>query len=903
MSKTVKLGLMPPLTGLVEIYGSEIHNAGLVACQEVNEAGGVLGKPLELLVEDDGSLPESAVKAATKLVDKQCSAIIGNLLSNSRIAVAYRVAEPQKTPLLNFSFYEGSILSRYFFHFAALPNQQIHKMIPYMREHFGPKMFFAGNNYEWPRGSIDAGKLALHHAKGEIVGEEYLPIGVSPADIESLLDHVEATQPDVFVPYFAGSDQVELLTRFTQRGLKEKIAVVMGHYDEMMASILSPEVREGFYSTNTYFMTVDTAENQDYLKRLEKLPHVDGIWPGGNGILTNFGEGTYVCVKAFAKAANMAGSLNPEDLVEALKHIRVAAPQGMVQMNPVHHHARVNTFLSRCDREGHFKLIEKFGLIEPHIPERYNHQRISHQATVEDDIRLQARMLEQMTEAVFLVNSDDNRVLYTNAGAERMYGYEPGEMVGMDFFKFSVLKQEARLMQSDLKQKGQWTGEVKNSTRRGNILWVSTSVSTFTHPIHGEVWLAIQRDITDKKQAEQELARYQNHLEHEVKVRTADLEEARDIAEKASQAKNEFLSRMSHELRTPLNAILGFSQVLIADDLEQEHISYIEEIYNAGEHLLVLITELLDLSRIEAGTLTANVESVVLLKSVQEALTIVQPLIGEKQITVKLAVDSDIFVKADSTRLNQILINLLSNAAKYNKLGGSIKVAAKITPKNNVRITVSDTGIGIAEDKLKEMFTPFNRLGAEHSGIDGTGIGMALSKQLVEIMDGTIGVESKISHGSSFYVELPADDQILETQQQEKSTTRLLPGAKTILYVEDNIANLKVVEAIFKKKSNIRIISAVNADDGLKRVREENPDVIILDIHLPGRSGYDILKELQEDETTCEIPVIALSADAMPADVERGLKAGFKHYLSKPVKMNQLLAILNEMFGDQDHVA
>src|SRR3989338_5004375 len=188
---TVRLGLMPPLTGLVEMYGAEITRAGQIACDEVNESGGVLGRPLELVIEDDGSLPESAVAAAARLVDRhRCAAIIGNLLSNSRIAVAYRVAEPRRIPYLNFSFYEGSILSHYFFHFAALPNQQIDRMIPYMRKQYGPRMFFAGNNYEWPRGSIDAAKRALEQSGGQAVGEEYYPIGVGDGDIERLLDQV-----------------------------------------------------------------------------------------------------------------------------------------------------------------------------------------------------------------------------------------------------------------------------------------------------------------------------------------------------------------------------------------------------------------------------------------------------------------------------------------------------------------------------------------------------------------------------------------------------------------------------------------------------------------------------------------------------------------------------------------
>lgn len=272
----IRLGLMAPLTGLVALYGPEISWAGRIACDEINERGGVLGRPLELIIIDDGSLPDTAVPAAVRLIDGYgCKAIIGNLLSNSRIAVSAMVSEPRRIPFLNFSFYEGSISGRYFFHFAALPNQQIDKMIPYMARHFGPKMFFAGSNYEWPRGSIAAAKDALIACGGEVVGEEYLPIGSE--NIDGLLSQVSRSGTDVFVPYFAGNDQVNLLTRFTELGLKNRMAVVMGHYDEAMVGHLSEGVRAGFYSSNTYFMSLATPENMAYLRRLAVQPDVTGI--------------------------------------------------------------------------------------------------------------------------------------------------------------------------------------------------------------------------------------------------------------------------------------------------------------------------------------------------------------------------------------------------------------------------------------------------------------------------------------------------------------------------------------------------------------------------------------------------------------------------------------------------
>ncbi len=894
---SVKLGLMPPLTGLVGIYGSEIERAGRIACQEVNENGGVLGRPLELVVEDDGSLPESAVAAAEKLVDHhRCVSIIGNLLSNSRIAVAYRVAEPRKIPYLNFSFYEGSILSRYFFHFAALPNQQIDRMIPYMLKQYGPRMYFAGNNYEWPRGSIDAAKRALVRAGGAIVGEEYCPIGVDAETIERLLDHLEAVAPDVFVPYFAGADQVHLLTRFTQRGLKKCIAVVMGHYDEIMASILPPEVRAGFYSSNTYFMAVDSDANRNYLARLAGQPGVSGIWPQGNGILTNFGEGTYLCVKAFANAANQAGSLDHEALIDTLKTIQVSGPQGIVRMDPATQHAAINAYLSRCEANGVFAIVEKFGAIDPVLPERYKHQRISHQATLEDDIRLQARILEQMSEAVLLINSANASIVYSNAGAERMFGYGKGELIDQPI---AMLNGHSKNNPRDtageiiriLNEHGAWQGDIENIKKDGTTFWCSASISTFTHPTHGEVWLAVHRDITQIKTLQQELEQHRLHLEELVRERTHALQTAKNEAERANRAKSEFLSRMSHELRTPMNAILGFAQVLETENINPEQLDFVSEIHRAGDHLLVLIDELLDLSRIDAGKMLTVLQSVNVRSAVFDALQITQPLISSRQIGLINQCDAHATVLADPTRLKQILVNLLSNAAKYNHEGGRIVLECQCRDDKLLRIAVTDSGPGIAPEKQAYLFQPFERLGAEYTEVGGTGIGLALSKQLAELMGGTLGIDSSPGMGSTFWLDLPTASAVEET------LTPALPdipinadsAQHKVLYIEDNAANLRLVEAMFRHQPQLMLLSASNGEYGLELARRYRPDAILLDIHLPGMNGYAVLDALKADSSTRDIPVLALSADAMPIDIEKGLKAGFVEYLTKPIGIEDLM--------------
>ncbi|MDP1524624.1 MAG: EAL domain-containing protein [Rhodocyclaceae bacterium] len=539
MPDTIRLGLMPPLTGLVALYGPEITRAAHIACEEINERGGVLGRPLELIVEDDGSLPDTAVPAAKRLIDTHgCVAIIGNLLSNSRIAVAAQVAEPRHIPLLNFSFYEGSITGRYFFHFAALPNQQIERMIPFMARRCGSKMFFAGNNYEWPRGSIDAAKRALQAIDGDVVGEEYLPIGVNPQEIDRLLEQVERSGCDVFVPYFAGADQMILLTRFTEMGLKRRMTVVMGHYDEAMVSCLAPEVREGFFSSNTYFMSLDTPANHPVLTRLARQPGVTGIWPAGNGVLTNFGEGAYVCVHAFANAAETAGTTEAEALIEALEKVRVIAPQGLVEMDPETHHASVSTCLARCDADGSFAIVEHFGLIAPEIPARYRAQlRASHlhesPATPEVTARLAAelgRAQEKIGTAHQILSIADMAVIATDAhgiiseanrNACQIFGYAEGEMIGLAVHLLvpphlrqrhaEMVKQFVAGAQSERRMNARQ--EIMGYRKDGSFFPLEASIAKFKNGELTEDWLLVVtlRDITEQKKAEEELTRRATH--------------------------------------------------------------------------------------------------------------------------------------------------------------------------------------------------------------------------------------------------------------------------------------------------------------------------------------------------------------------------------------------------------
>jgi signal transduction histidine kinase/ActR/RegA family two-component response regulator len=371
-------------------------------------------------------------------------------------------------------------------------------------------------------------------------------------------------------------------------------------------------------------------------------------------------------------------------------------------------------------------------------------------------------------------------------------------------------------------------------------------------------------------------------------------------AEEANQAKSEFLSRMSHELRTPLNAVLGFGQLLSMRELDETETESVEQILKGGQHLLALINEVLDISRIEAGRLQLSLEPVELSETISETLDLVRPLAAERQI--ELTVDSrgrDAYVVADRQRLSQVLLNLFSNAIKYNRDGGSVRIA--VGEKDDViRIEVADTGEGISADGLTRLFTPFERLGADVKQIEGTGLGLALSKGLIDAMGGRMGVESRPGQGSTFWIELEATESPLAAVVVEPDVFPVMGAGLvgdrryTILYVEDNLSNLKLVQQILAERPDVQLIPAMQGGLGLELAREHSPDLILLDLHLPDIQGDEVLARLQADPELSGTPVVVLSADATKGRIERLLEQGVDAYLSKPIDVKQFLAVIHE---------
>jgi len=381
-----------------------------------------------------------------------------------------------------------------------------------------------------------------------------------------------------------------------------------------------------------------------------------------------------------------------------------------------------------------------------------------------------------------------------------------------------------------------------------------------------------------------------------------ELNNAMAVADKANLAKSDFLSSMSHELRTPLSAILGFAQ-LIESGSPQPTPSQkrsIEQILKAGWYLLELINEILDLSQIESGKLPLSLEPISLNEVVRECQAMIEPQAQKSGIRMTFPrFEIPHFVKADRTRVKQVLINLLSNAIKYNKASGSVVVDYIESTPGRIRICVKDTGEGLSPDKLMQLFQPFNRLGKEAGVEEGTGIGLMVSKRLVELMKGEIGVESTIGVGSVFWIDLNLTAEPRRAAAAKPTAiaqAQVQAGAqlRTLLYVEDNPANLMLVEDLIARRPDIRLLSATDGNGGIRIARASRPDMILMDINLPGISGIQALKILRADPATAHIPVVALSANAIPRDIEKGLAAGFFRYLTKPIKVNEFMDTLDE---------
>ncbi len=515
----------------------------------------------------------------------------------------------------------------------------------------------------------------------------------------------------------------------------------------------------------------------------------------------------------------------------------------------------------------------------------------------EKKIRRLGKVFDSNISEFFIFDAQTFQFIEANQTAQINVGYnleELKQMTPLDIKPNFTTQQFNHLIKPLLsKEKNGIAFETVHKRKDGSVYPVRINLE-YVEEDNGGTFFVIAQDMTLQKEGELKLV-----------AAKEEAEQSKNKEQKANQAKSEFLSQMSHELRTPLNAILGFGQIMEMDREEQlteSHKQRVRAILKAGHHLLDLINEILDLSRIESGHLTLSMENVNLNFLSEELVTLCDPMAKKSNIELFniVPLHDDIYVWADRVRLKQVLLNLVSNAIKYNKAGGTVKIDANGSKEGEICISVTDTGVGIPADRLADLFQPFDRLGSEKTDIEGTGVGLTISKRLVEYMNGSIEVDSRPGEGSTFSVTFPIGEKEEEAQdlpQKEISQefSSCPPRERwVVLYVEDNPANLTLVRQILHRRSNVMLLTAPDAKLGIELAQAHQPDLILLDITLPDMDGLTAFKYLKVMEETRNTPVIAISANALPRDIKNALETGFSDYLTQPLDVAEFNRVIEE---------
>ncbi len=518
-------------------------------------------------------------------------------------------------------------------------------------------------------------------------------------------------------------------------------------------------------------------------------------------------------------------------------------------------------------------------------------QDVTELKQAEQDLLIFRRIFDS-TEQGIGVSDAEGYLIYSNPAHDRLNGYGHGECLGKHFTQFfsaQTMQWAPDAIMGAVAEGRGWAGLLPIQRKDGTEM-VSASNIGFIAAADGrpQYLFNIFSDYSPELARQQQLA------------------QAKEEAERASQAKSAFLSSMSHELRTPMNAILGFGQILEYDEaLDQDQQDNVHEILKAGNHLLELINEVLDLAKVESGQLSLSLEPVELCPVVEECLSLIQPLAEKRSIRIQHSGLEGVQVRADRTRLKQVLLNLLSNAVKYNRDGGEVNLKIQPEGDDRLRMLVSDTGKGIPDDRMSELFEPFNRLDAEGSEVEGTGIGLTITRRIMELMGGSIEAESEVGVGSTFWLELPLEDEshdhVVAAQQDDPPQGEaLVERQHLVLYIEDNPANLKLVANILGRLPHIHLLSAHLPELGLELAQARKPDLILLDINMPGMDGYQVLQIIKQNPDLKQIPVVAVTANAMPQDIKRGREAGFTDYITKPIQVREFLSSVEYWLASSD---
>ncbi|MDX8408696.1 MAG: response regulator [Mariprofundales bacterium] len=535
-----------------------------------------------------------------------------------------------------------------------------------------------------------------------------------------------------------------------------------------------------------------------------------------------------------------------------------------------------------------------------------NHQRRIRlteelKARQQDKVRLDAAVgrdtaiLNAVSDAIIMIDRSATIELF-NQAAEAIFGYHSAEVVGSNISL--LMHPELAAQHDDYVKNSRIHGklvfgherQLQAITKQGNTIAIELNVTPVVMEDGETHFVGVARDISERLHRSQQL------------------QQAQQLAEEANQAKTDFLSSMSHELRTPLNAILGFGEMLQMDALDPRQSKCVHHILDGGHHLLELVNEILDLAKVESGKTTLSIETLMLKHPIDAVLTTLAPIAEKRRIALHYTCDHDTshFVNADQTRVKQILTNLISNAIKYNRTEGSVWINCEGQGEGFVRVMVRDDGLGIADADHGQVFAPFQRLGQESSDIEGTGIGLTYCKKLVEMMGGTIGFNSKAGSGSTFWFTLPRSEPDAHPREEPlpQPPSDHMPKSgnnneRTLLYIEDNPPNRDLMAMITDQIDHLTLHTAVDGESGLSLAKALRPDIIIVDINLPGMDGYSVRRRLAAMAETRDTPTFALSAAATNNDVRKGRKAGFSGYLTKPMNVNEIRAIIQETLTER----
>ena len=553
---------------------------------------------------------------------------------------------------------------------------------------------------------------------------------------------------------------------------------------------------------------------------------------------------------------------------------------------------------------------------------------ITQRKETEEQLLVFSNVVEQSPNMILIADLDGN-ALYANKSYYTITGYKPENVIG---HKFKLLDKTDAFNRHnyshiiDTVTKGEtWHGELFDGKSNGDLYWLSLSVN----PVFNEkkkilYYVADMQDISDRKKVEDEVYDLNINLENKVNERTIELtftnevlmkevlirknneeelKQARIEADKANKAKSDFISKMSHELRTPLNSILGFAQLFSMGELTPSQTKGVNHILNSGKHLLKLINEILDISKIEAGRYNIQIDNIQLGEIINDACDLIIPLASTSNIKIEYQKSKNdlLFVKGDKQALIQIMINLLNNAVKYNKVNGSVKIKTDLIhddlhSRSFLRVSVTDTGVGIEDKNLEKLFSPFERFGQGEYSTEGTGLGLNIAKELITLMDGRINVYSTFGKGSTFFIDIPCaefdNSEHIKTQLNASLDFQNIEVNKegVILYIEDNMSNVELMDQILSEnRPNIQMITDVYGGNAVKLALKHKPFLIILDLNLPDMHGSEVIKHLKDNTYTREIPVIILSADAMPTRQRSLMDMGAEYYLTKPIHLNDLL--------------